>query len=138
MKRHWIDYTAEVTESPMTYWIHQGPDGEHWRDAAEVIPPMPGPVPGRGFPRMHVEYHGFTFSFASMHELDACAETLARKNLPTSRQRSAERGSGAGPNRHWLSRLPAKVTTWKYRRGVIEYLAEARKDFVDRLGGRGC
>jgi hypothetical protein len=134
MKRHWIEYSDERRESPMTYWVHQGPEGVHWRGAERVTPPLPGPVGGRGFPSFRVEFDGFTFVFASLAELDACVETLSRKNLPTSRRISEARGTGAGPNGHWLSRLPAKVTAWKYRERAAAYLREAGAAFEKELG----
>jgi len=133
VKRHWIEYTDERRSSPMTYWVHTGPDGEHWRETSTPSPPLPPPVPGRGFPSLYVEYQGFTFTFASLHELDVCVDTLSMKNMPTSIQLSAARGSGAGPNRHWLSRLPATVTPWKYREGATKYLRRARIDFEREL-----
>ena len=133
MKRCWIEYTEEFSASPMTYWVHKGSGGEHWREADEVVPPMPRPVPGRGFALMHVEYSGFTFTFASLDELDVCLDVLSKKNLPTSSQLSAERGTGAGPNGHWISRLPARVTPWKYRAGATAYLREARRVLEQQL-----
>ncbi len=133
MKSAWIDYSAERTECPMTYWVHRGPHGEHWCDSPATVPPLPGHVPGKGYPILHVEYNGFTFAFASIPELDTCIDVLSRRNLPSSLELSAERGSGAGPNGHWVSRLPARVTPWKYRQGAVDYLRKARREFADQL-----
>ena len=133
VKRHWIEFADEPTAGPMTHWVHTGPHGRSTRAAGQTPPPMPGPVPGRGFALLHVEYQGFTFTFASLDELDLCVDTLSRRVLPTSIRLSAEHGSGAGPNSHWLSRLPARVTSWKYREGAAAYLRKARLDFELQL-----
>lgn len=114
----------------MSYWVHIEADGRHWSAAKQFEPPLPGPVPGKGFPTYFVEVDGFVFRFASLAELDACAAALSQKALPTSRCLSEERGTGYGPNNHWLSRLPKGVTSWRYRQRALRVLEKARKSFA--------
>jgi hypothetical protein len=130
MKKHWIEYRESWAREPMTFWVHIEADGRPWYKAEEFDPPAPKPVPGRGWPVYFVEFDGFTFRFASLAELDVCAATLSRKVLPTTRRLSAERGASAGPNGHWLSRMPKGTKSWRYREKAVRYLLEVREDFV--------
>jgi hypothetical protein len=134
VKRHWIEYADHWTPQPMSYWVHKEADGKHWYEAEVFDPPLPRPVPGRGFPVYHVELDGFVFRFASLAELDACIRTLSHKVLPTSRRLSEERGTGYGPNNHWLSRLPKGTKSWRYRQRAVKYLQEARAQFGRETG----
>lgn len=114
----------------MTFWVHIEADGKAWYAAEKFDPPAPKPVPGRGWPVYFVEFDGFTFRFASLAELAVCVAILSRKVLPTTRQLSAERGTTAGPNSHWLSRMPKGTKSWRYRERAVRYLLEARENFV--------
>ncbi len=120
----------------MSYWVHVEVDGKHWLDAREFVPPLPLPVAGRGYAGFFVELDGFTFYFASLAELDHCVEILSQRVLPTSRRLSEIRGTGYGPNNHWLSRLPKGTKNWKYRQKAVKYLSEARADFEKETGER--
>lgn len=135
MKRHWIEYHETQPRSPMTGWVHRRVAA---RDnlAGEIVrdPPLPAVIGGRGYPEFHVEYHGFTFSFASFAEIRTCVQVLGQRNLPRSVDLSMEQE--IGPNRHWLSRLPAKVKPWKYREKAVAYLTEALTAFERELSSR--
>jgi hypothetical protein len=56
-------------------------------------------------------------------------EVLARNPLPTTRQLSSERGTTLGPNKHWLSRLPAKAKPLRFRRKLVTYLREVSRAY---------
>ncbi len=127
MKRHYVTYTERWEPSPMWYWVHRPADGNPPYRSTTFEPPLPGPVPGKGYPRYHVEIDGFTFTFASLHELDACAELLSRKHLPSTYRLT--RDSVSGPGSHWLSKLPSNVKSWRYREKATEYMRRARRDF---------
>ena len=114
----------------MTYWVHVATDGLPWYRAKEFDPPIPKPVPGKGWPVFLVEIDRFTFRFASMTEIDACLEILSRKVMPTTRRLSALHGTQAGPNSHWLSRLPKGTKSWRYRQEAVRYLQKARAEFA--------
>jgi hypothetical protein len=119
----------------MSFWVHRELGNRGWSESTEFDPPLPGPVAGRGFATFCVEFNGVTFRFASLDELRVCIATLSKKLLPATRRLSAERGSGMGPNSHWLSRLPAKAKPWRYRERAARYLERALADFeseVDR------
>ena len=128
MKRHWIEYTEKWSPGPMSYWVHIEVGDEAWYEATEFDPPLPRAVPGRGYPRYFVECDGFTFHFASLDEIRACIEMFSRKVLPTTRDLTAQRG-GTGPGAHWLSKLPANVTSWRYRECAVAYLRKALGEF---------
>ena len=106
----------------MTYWVHRKVG--RWD---RFNPPRQEAVPGRGFPVMWVEIDGFEFEFASLAEIEACIEVLGRRLLPRTLDLSHERR--AGPNSHWLSRLPARVKPWRYRERAVRYLEVALADF---------
>ena len=133
MKRCWIEFVAKRPSLPMTFWVHTAiGDFNYWSDATEFNPPI-RPVPGKGYPIFCVEYNGFIFQFASLDEMKECIEVLGEKLLPTTTELSAKRTSLVGPNKHWLSRLPSKVKSWKYRSGAILYLRDALKQFEKEL-----
>ncbi len=122
MKRSWITYSEKPPETPMTFWV---------RDR-----PPPALVPGKGYPLFHVEYDGMEFHFATLAELDVCAETLGGKLLPSGERLRLD---GVGPNSHWLSRLPAFVKPWSFREPAAAYLRTARVELereTARTSGR--
>jgi hypothetical protein len=133
VKRHWIEYTTHWTPQPLSYWVHREADGKHWREAEAHEPPLPGPVPGKGFAVYFVEVDGFVFRFASLAELDECVRVLSQRVLPTSRRLSEERGTGYGPNNHWLSRLPKGMKSWRYRQKAVKCLQAARQEFESEI-----
>ena len=117
----------------MTVWVHRATDGKPWYESARYEPPLPPVVAGRGYAVFFVELDGFTFRFASLRELEVCADMLGQKVLPTAIRLSREHGTGSGPNSHWLARLPAKVKPWKYREKAVRYLREARERFIREI-----
>jgi hypothetical protein len=129
VKRHWIEYRDERPASPLTFWVHRAVGDAPWYESQEFEPPRQPVVPGRGYPLFKVECDGFTFEFASLCEIRACIETLAKKVLPRTIDLSRERGTAKGPNSHWLSRLPANVKSWKYREKAVVCLGEALAEF---------
>lgn len=137
VKRHWIEYGDEWTPGPMSFWVHIETDGQPWYAATHFDPPKPGPVTGRGYARYYVEVEGFTFRFASLWEVRACIQTLAQQVLPsTLRETLGRTRHGPGPNRHWLSRLPARLLPLRRRLRVVDYLERSLADF-HREGSKG-
>jgi hypothetical protein len=115
----------------MTFWVHHEVDGKPWFEADEFDPPRQAAYPGLGYPVYKVECDGFVFEFASLSELCVCIETLGTKLLPRTLDLSRARGTTMGPNSHWLSRLPARVKSWRYRQKAVAYLAVALKEFKE-------
>ncbi len=111
----------------MRYWVHQPIRENPQGPITGYDKPLPNPSPGKGYPHYHVEVDGFTFEFASLDELDACAELLSRKHLPSTL--TLTRDSTSGPGSHWLSKLPGNVKSWRYREKATEYMRRARHDF---------
>ena len=136
MKRHWVEYSAEWIEGPMSFWGHA--DAAAWRPGGVREPGSAAPrgirrVPGRGYPTFYAEVSDFTFRFASLDEVRACIATLSRRVLPTTIAESG--GADYGPNNHWLSRLPARLLPWPRRQRIVKYLAEALAHFEAELPG---
>jgi hypothetical protein len=76
------------------------------------------------------------FEFASLAEVRVCIEVPSRKVLPTTIRLTEERGrGGVGPNGHWLSRLPSRVLTWRYRERAVGYMRRALVEFEGEVGG---
>lgn len=129
MTRHWVEYGDAWAAGPLSFWVHVEVDGRPWNRAARFDPPLPGPVPGRGYARFYAEVEGFTFYFASLEEVRACIRVLGQRVLPTTVREASERRGGVGPNPHWLSRLPSRLLPWRRRQKIVRYLKEAYADF---------
>lgn len=130
MKQSRIVYASQYTPSPVSFWVHRPLDAEIWSHARAFDPPLPQPVPGKGWARLEVELDGVHLSFASMAEVLHVIEVLARNPLPTTRQLSSDRGTTVGPNTHWLSRLPAKAKPLRFRRKLVQYLREVGREYA--------
>lgn len=129
MKRHWIEYQEQRPECPMTFWVHRRSQA----DPETSDPPRQPVIPGRGYPVFKIELDGFTFEFASLAEIHACIDTFEKKLLPRTLDLSRKHGSGAGPNSHWLSRLPKEVKSWKYREKAVAYFQRVLDDFEQQV-----
>lgn len=126
LPHHWIEYVRDWRCEPMAYWVHIEGASAVWKNATVFDPPAPAAVPNHGYPVLCVESAGTVFRFSSMAQLVECARVLSLKPLPTSSRLTSMRAGNAardpGPNRHWLSRLPARVKSPKGRRRVVDDL----------------
>jgi hypothetical protein len=136
MKRHWIEYTEKRVPSPLSYWVHIDADGSDWFSARFFQPPLPFPVPDKGFATFWIECDGVVFKFASLDELRACIGVLARKLLPTTIRLAQDRGGDIDPSRHWLSKLPLQAKPWRYREKAVKYLAKCLAEFEREIFGK--
>ncbi len=50
MKRHYVTYTERWEPGPMRYWVHQPADGDPAYRSMAFETPVPGPIPGKGYP----------------------------------------------------------------------------------------
>jgi hypothetical protein len=132
MKRYYVCYTDEWKRGPMTFWVHIEADGHPWYMAERFLPPVPAPVPGKGFPYFFVEVDRFTFEFASLQELDVCIDTLSKKMLPSTHRETQARSTG--PGKHWLNKMPGWTHPWRYRVNAVKVLREARQHFEQETG----
>ncbi len=105
--------------TPLTPWVHRGVDGPYWK-ATRFDPPLPPPVPGRGFPLWVVEHRGRVLHFASPEEMAHAVDVLSRRVLPSPRELGQPY---LAVNSHWLSRLHASFKPWKVRQELVKRLA---------------
>ena len=77
----------------------------------------------KGFRVLCVEAGDTVLRFSSEAQLREFIRVLSLKRLPTTRQLSDQRGSGLGPNSHWLSRLPADLKSPRRRALLVKKLA---------------
>lgn len=105
----WIEYVDDWRWTPMAYSVHIEQDGMHWALSEHFDPPAPAEVPHKGYPVLCVDADGIVLRLSSEAQLKECIRILSMKPLPSSLGLSARRGTGAGPNSHWLSRLPARI-----------------------------
>ena len=131
MKHWWIEYRQEWRQSPMTCWVHMPVVSLAGNPTAEIEPPLPRPIIGKGYPIYFVTAGRFTFQFSSLYELEQCVETLSQKVLPPTILE--HNGIQYYANSHWLSRLPGKVKSWRYRQKAIKVLMKARESFTKEL-----
>ncbi|WP_421701439.1 hypothetical protein [Aliiroseovarius sp.] len=72
---------------------------------------------------LEVHFDGVDLRFAMPQELDHFIDVLSRNPLPSGRSLAPECPVGR-PNKHWLSRLPAKAKPWKFRQRLCSYLMD--------------
>lgn len=125
-------YEKDWRSAPLAYWVHvQSPT-----DPTAFEPPAPLPVPHHGFVLLRVEYGVHELVFSSPEQLAHFIEVMAKKPLPTTRSLSAARGTGAGPNGHWLSRLPAALKSPAARLLLVRHLKAVYAMAVTGTQGR--
>lgn len=116
-----IAYFNDWRRTPGAYWVHIPiPDNE-----GEYTPPAPKPIPGRGYAILQVPFGTHVLEFCSAAHLQHYIDVLSQKLLPTTTQLSEQRGSGAGPNGYWLSRLPAELKPYSKRLLLVKKLKAA-------------
>jgi hypothetical protein len=125
-----ISYHTSRKFSPISYWVHEG-IGENvnpYMECEEFVPPFPYKLMNQGFQYLQVTFQGNELGFASMLEVDHFREILMQKNLPTTKSLSVIRGTGYGPNNHWLSRLPANLKSWVKREKLIAAINKVKRE----------
>ena len=116
-----IDYRSGPPVSPLTPWVHVGVNGPYYR-ATVFDPPLPHPVPGKGFPVWLVEHRGRTLQFISREEIEHAIDILGRRILPSPRDLGRRY---LAVNSHWLSRLHSTWKPWKTRQELVKRLRAA-------------
>ena len=111
-------YEKDWRNAPLAYWVHtQDPSNPQAYD-----PPASPLIPHHGYVLLRVEYGPHELVFSSPEQLAHFIEVMATKPLPTSRALSARLGTGARPNGHWLSRLPADLKPPAARSQLVRHL----------------
>ncbi|MBL8898446.1 MAG: hypothetical protein JNM84_12490 [Planctomycetes bacterium] len=131
-----IEFLPTPAISPMSFWVHRPVDarrGQRWEDASSYEPPRERAIPGRGYPLFHVSCGDLALRFASLAEIEACANVLGRKLLPRALDLVRSSGVQKGPHAHWLSRLPARWKRWSRRERLAARLRAALVHFRERL-----
>src|SRR4051812_25406557 len=105
--KSWTEERTDWRDAPMAYWVHREIDFPSWRDASVYDPPEPKPAGKNGYVFFCLEYRREILVFSSAQQLEEFIRIMSMNPLPTSKRLSGLRGSVAGPNSHWLSRLPA-------------------------------
>ena len=119
MRKWRIEYRPKYQRTPISFWVHRHLDGDVWSRCEKFDPPLPEAIPCKGYPCLVVNALGTELEFASIQEAEHFLEVISRKNLPTTLQLSRQRTETLGPNRHWLSRLPAGLKPWSKRQKII-------------------
>ena len=119
MPRWKIEYTKEFYPSPLSFWVHKALEDKSWFHATKYNPALPKAIPCKGYPVLFVDVSGVELWFSSVQEVEHFLAVISQKNLPSSRQLSQKQDQIDGPNRHWLSRLPGKLKSWKKREKLI-------------------
>ena len=130
--KYWTELRPDWKDAPMSYWVHRELDSAAWRDAHAFDPPSPRPIGRSGFVFLCVDVSRETLVFSSPQQLQTFISIMSAHPLPSSRRLSALRGTGAGPNSHWLSRLPAKLKSPKVRGQLVKGLSEISADLFQR------
>ncbi len=118
---YWFEYYKDWhCAAPLAYWVHIEQDGKPWRDSEHYKPPAPKAVLHKGYPILCFSVLDCTLRFSSTAELSEFIHVLSMNPLPTSKRLSELRGTGYGPNNHWLSRLPTQLKSTKNRPKVVK------------------
>ena len=128
MKKASVIYLDAYEPTPVSYWAHRHIGESAWPASDRFVPPLPPPVPGRGWAQLIVEFDGVELRFSSAVELDHFIEVLSKNPLPTTRRLVELRGTSLPPHRHWLSRLPARAKPQAFRVRLIAYLRSVRPE----------
>ena len=123
-----IELRPDWREAPLAFWVHKEIPAGGWRNAASYEPPAPAAIGRSGFRFLVVTYGAQTLEFSSNAQVDHFVDVLSRNPLPTTRRLSSDRGTAAGPNSHWLSRLPASLKSAKQRTALVETLRKLPPD----------
>lgn len=132
MSKWELKYYPERLKSPVSYWVHKGVNEEQtfYQNCVEFDPCFPPKDPEKGFPFLIVCVLGIELKFASMHELEHMIEILSMKHLPTTIELSNKRGTGYGPNNHWLSRLPGDIKSNVKRKKIVNALTKTKGEIA--------
>jgi len=124
-------YSRDWHQTPGAYWVHIPiPDTND-----KYTPHAPKLIPGKGYAILQVPIGTHVLEFCSAAHLQHYIDVLSQKLLPATMQLSAERGSGAGPNGHWLSRLPAELKPYRKRVLLVKKLAAALEYAAEHAPG---
>ena len=88
-----------------------------------------------GYAILQVPFGAHVLEFCSAAHVQHYIDVLSQKLLPTTMQLSRQRDSGAGPNGHWLSRLPAQLKPYGKRALLVKKLKTAALHAAEHAPG---
>ena len=128
MKKSWLTYSNELTSTPITPWVDDGQrygwvneraENGQWRRPKRVRTAFQTQL--KQWCVLEVDYLDVRLVFALPTELDNFIEIMSTNPLPSGP--SLLKGQKFGrPNKHWLSRLPAKAKSLKFRQAICKWL----------------
>jgi hypothetical protein len=124
--RFHFTFEPDWRAAPLAFWVHVPTVGS----TTGYVPDAPTAVLHRGFAVLHVSVADVDLRFSSLAQLDHFIDVMEAKPRPTSRQLSRKRASTAGPNGHWLSRLPATLKSPKEQAKLAGTLRAVRAQLV--------
>lgn len=148
MKKHFVKFLKEWKPSYATYWVHIEVPPVNLSQTLDHTPALQKSIKGLGYPRFFIIYDGLELEFSSLEEIEHYIQILSKKNLPTTLSLTKIRKDltpkivsfepyrsqwYVGPNKHWLSRLPAKFKPWSFREGLVKYLKTCLKNFKKEI-----
>jgi hypothetical protein len=141
MAKYRIEYNKIYTPSPLSFWVHIDVKNSNenvwiWEQASTYKPPLPKTVKLNCFPMLIVEALGYELKFSSIEEVEHFLEVVTQKNMPTSSKLARKRKLSTGLNSHWLSRLPAKLKSWRNREKYIPIIRDGLKLFESIYGSK--
>lgn len=123
MKQARLSYSKEFQWSPMSGWA--GARSRAYRvqsfERSPVMVRHPFLESLKLWCGLELEYQNVFLQFSMPAELDLFVSVMQQNPLPSGE--SLVKGHRLGrPNNHWLSRLPAKAKSRKFRLGVLKFI----------------
>ncbi len=123
MKKARLNYSREFQWTPISSWV--GVRKYAYRiqsfDRGPIVVPHPFLQSTNLWCQLELEYQNVLLQFSMTRELDHFIDVMQRNPLPSGG--SLVKGQRLGrPNNHWLSRLPAKIKTRKFRVGLLKFI----------------
>lgn len=137
MKTASVSYSRDFRPSPISFWV--GPPGSFYvrRTGQNGQPLSPSlrrnPIYKSRMLWAYLEtnLNGVDLHFATTLELDHLLEIFKRRVLPKGSNLTPGFDRPGLPNNHWLSRLPARSLSFKFRQDVIRFLTSNHRAIVE-------
>jgi hypothetical protein len=77
MKKASVIYLQEYEATPLSFWVHRHLEADARANANQFDPPVPDPVPGRGWAQLVIEFDGVTLRLSSSARLRLLSHAFA-------------------------------------------------------------
>ena len=137
MKTASVFYSRDFRPSPISFWV--GPPSSFYvertgQDGRALSPSLcSNPIYESRMQWAYLEtnLNGVDLHFATTLELDHLLDVFNRKVLPKGANLIPGFDRPGLPNNHWLSRLPARSLSLKFRQDVIRFLTSNHRTIVE-------